>query len=79
MLGCTWSGLRSHPLAAGVAVVGAMVGLGVVANRRDRADARPRARTGRPFELANLTTLLIDVDGTLIDSNAAHAETWARP
>lgn len=24
------------------------------------------------------TTMLFDVDGTLIDSNAAHAETWAR-
>jgi HAD superfamily hydrolase (TIGR01509 family) len=78
MLGCTWSGLRSHPLATGVAVVGAMVGLSVVANRRDRSEARPRARTGRPFDLANLTTLLIDVDGTLIDSNAAHAEAWAQ-
>ena len=78
MLGCTWSGLRSHPLAAGVAVVGAMVGLGVVANRRDRVEARPRARTGRPFDLANLAALLVDVDGTLIDSNAAHADTWAQ-
>src|SRR5204862_5552827 len=28
--------------------------------------------------LADLSAVLFDVDGTLIDSNAAHAETWAQ-
>ena len=28
--------------------------------------------------LDHLSAVLFDVDGTLIDSNAAHAETWAQ-
>jgi len=31
-----------------------------------------------PPSLAELSAVLFDVDGTLIDSNAAHADTWAR-
>jgi HAD superfamily hydrolase (TIGR01509 family) len=76
MPGWRWLGRRSHPLATGVAIVGAMVGLSVAAHHQNRG--RVRARTGRVLELANLTALLIDVDGTLIESNAAHAETWAQ-
>jgi HAD superfamily hydrolase (TIGR01509 family) len=30
------------------------------------------------FPLDHVDTVIFDVDGTLIDSNAAHAETWAR-
>jgi HAD superfamily hydrolase (TIGR01509 family) len=30
------------------------------------------------FSLANVSAVIFDVDGTLIDSNAAHAEAWAR-
>jgi HAD superfamily hydrolase (TIGR01549 family) len=30
------------------------------------------------FSLADVSAVIFDVDGTLIDSNAAHAETWAR-
>ena len=48
----------------------------LVAHRRGRGQAR--ARTGRALELASLTALLFDVDGTFIDSNAAHADTWAQ-
>ena len=30
------------------------------------------------FSLSRVSTVIFDVDGTLIDSNAAHAETWAQ-
>ena len=30
------------------------------------------------FPLGRVSTVIFDVDGTLIDSNAAHAETWAQ-
>ena len=30
------------------------------------------------FSLGHVDTVIFDVDGTLIDSNAAHAETWAQ-
>jgi HAD superfamily hydrolase (TIGR01509 family) len=33
---------------------------------------------GFPVRLVETETVIFDVDGTLIDSNAAHAETWAQ-
>ena len=78
MFGSTLIGLRSHPVATGVAVAGAVVGLAVAAKARDRQPRPPQRRSARPFDIPNLSGLLFDVDGTLIDSNAAHADTWAQ-
>jgi len=40
------------------------------------ADVPAHLQSGIP-DISRLSAILIDVDGTLIDSNAAHAESWA--
>jgi HAD superfamily hydrolase (TIGR01509 family) len=49
--------------------------LAPIVRRRTRSSS---SRTPRLQALATLDAVLFDVDGTLIDSNAAHADTWAQ-
>ena len=45
--------------------------------RRDPSDARSAsARALPPMRMQTLRAILVDIDGTLIDSNGAHARTW---
>ena len=67
----------SKRLAMGVLLAGAVGGFlfssGV---RRYRTIPYPHRERSR--RIADVAAILFDVDGTLIDSNAAHAETWAQ-
>jgi HAD superfamily hydrolase (TIGR01509 family) len=71
--------VRSKPALAGAALAGTVATVGVLSAvrhlRSRRAEAR--RRIPGPPSLGRLSAILLDLDGTLIDSNAAHAETWA--
>jgi HAD superfamily hydrolase (TIGR01509 family) len=55
------------------------VGAWVLASRaRRRRQVTSDSKLTHVASLASVDAILIDVDGTLIDSNAAHAETWAQ-
>jgi HAD superfamily hydrolase (TIGR01509 family) len=60
------------------AVVAAAVGGVVLASLLKRRGRRPAPRPVRLSGLVDFAAILVDVDGTLIDSNAAHADAWAR-
>jgi HAD superfamily hydrolase (TIGR01509 family) len=63
-------------IAPGLLVV---AGLSLLLIQRRRAQQRgARVRLQRMPNIDEVSALLFDVDGTLIDSNAAHAETWAQ-
>jgi HAD superfamily hydrolase (TIGR01509 family) len=67
-----------EPLVRVLLAVG-VVGVALLATTRRR---RPKVRRAKPsakrlLDINVVSAVLLDVDGTLIDSNAAHAETWA--
>ena len=64
-------------LAIGSALV-AIAGLSVLLTSRRRAHRKANVRLQRVPGIDEVSALLFDVDGTLIDSNAAHAQTWAQ-
>ncbi len=67
---------KSPRFAIGSGLV-AVAGLSLLwTSRRRKREARVRLQ--RVPDLDDVSTLLFDVDGTLIDSNAAHAQTWAQ-
>jgi HAD superfamily hydrolase (TIGR01509 family) len=65
------SGVALRRAAVGATVSAAVVGLILGTRAQRRSQARHRRS-----ELARLTAVIFDIDGTLVDSNAAHAETW---
>jgi HAD superfamily hydrolase (TIGR01509 family) len=73
-----WGGSStSKRLAMGALMAGGVGTLLFLSRiRRRRAICQPQRE--RSPGIANITTVFFDVDGTLIDSNAAHAETWAQ-
>ena len=70
--------IRTSPrFAIGSALV-AIAGLSVLLTSRRRAHRKASVRLQRVPGIDEVSALLFDVDGTLIDSNAAHAQTWAQ-
>ena len=60
-------------------IAGATVGLTLVSRiRRRRRDWAKHQQRNIPLDITRVSAILLDVDGTLIDSNAAHADTWAQ-
>jgi phosphoglycolate phosphatase-like HAD superfamily hydrolase len=70
--------VRSAPFAAIGSGLIAVAGLMLLLTSRRRAQREARARFHRVPDIDDVSALLFDVDGTLIDSNAAHAQTWAQ-
>jgi HAD superfamily hydrolase (TIGR01509 family) len=68
----------SNRLAMWALLAGSVGGWVLTSGARRRRQVISYSRRARLGNLANLDAILIDVDGTLIDSNAAHAETWAQ-
>ena len=68
---------KSSRFAIGSGLV-AVAGLSLLLTSRRRAQRRAGVRLQRVPDIDDVSTLLFDVDGTLIDSNAAHAQTWAQ-
>jgi beta-phosphoglucomutase-like phosphatase (HAD superfamily) len=68
---------KSPRFAIGSGLV-AVAGLTLLLTSRRRRQHEPRLRLQRVPEIDDVSALLFDVDGTLIDSNAAHAQAWAQ-
>ena len=71
--------VRVPPGVVVAAAAGVFVLAFALAGIRRRRAQRPRLRrAGNPLDLTNVSAVLFDIDGTLLDSNAAHADTWAQ-
>jgi HAD superfamily hydrolase (TIGR01509 family) len=68
---------KSPRFAIGSGLV-AVAGLSLLLTSQRRAQRKARVRLQRVPDIDDVSTLLFDIDGTLIDSNAAHAQTWAQ-
>ena len=68
---------NSPPFAIGSGLL-AVAGLSLLLTSRRRRQREARVRLQRLPDLDEVSALLFDIDGTLIDSNAAHAQTWAQ-
>jgi len=70
--------IRQSPrIALGSGLV-AVAGLSLLLTSRRRAERKARVRLQSVPGIDDVSAILFDVDGTLIDSNAAHAQTWAQ-